>query len=290
MSLPSFAELKNSTNRHTSHLNELMSVQFYEYLRRSRVGKNPKCDENDDGDYCAADGYLMLIDVWWLLRRRFVTEPPFALSELDLSKTYVWLSNGSHGSWKTFPSDITLKLTELQTHPRALELFGPEATICTDKQSSIEIRLFKRVGKGARGKIVPLSIDQLRKNEYSFAVELLESSTTYYIHPTEPILAFASAVGGGNAVNGNVPTIPGLTPYLYLALVCSDVSGGGLLVMRQLAILCDTLHVRFILLSALSHVIWYYYKQFGARPINRHGQLVDVHAYERHRPVPRRSV
>ena len=166
MSLPSFAELKNSNNRHHALLDELMSVQFYEYLRRSRAGKNPKCDDDgddgDDGDYCATDGYLMLIDVWWLLQKRFVTGSPFALSQVDMSNTYVMLSNASQGSWKTFPTDITFKLAELQTHPRALELFGPEATICTDKQSSIEIRLFKRVGKIANGKIVPLSIDQLR--------------------------------------------------------------------------------------------------------------------------------
>jgi hypothetical protein len=241
-----------------------MSLHFYEYLRRSHVGKNPKCDEDRTNKYCERDGYLMVIDSWQIARSAFDFSHLKPLSLL--------------GEWIEFLSDIHLKLFELQQHPRALQLFGPGSILC----NNINIELFKH----ERGKVVRMTIQDLEKSKYSFVIELLQCSTLYYIHPTDPIIAFASIVDKNNTYPHEIPLIPSLTPYVYLTLVCSGVQGGGRVAMQQLATLCNALRIRFILLAALSNVIWYYYNQYSARLINRQGQLVNVQPYETSQPIP----
>ena len=233
----------------------LLEIQFYSYLQHSHVGKNPKCDENDDAiDYCQVDGYLMVIDPFSSIFAPTLSDDLMPNDE----------------AWVEFLIPMDLKLTDLQNHSRALELFGPNSGLC----NNIGIRLFKRT----RGQIVRLTVDELR-NRDSFVIELLETSTMYYIHPTKSIVAFAST---------DATVIHNLKGYVYLTLVCSDIAGGGRTAIRQLASFCHLVQARAILLSALSNVVWYYFNKFDAKFINRQGQIIDVSPYAQLQPIPRR--
>lgn len=251
MRTPSLVKLPNYSL--INNADTLLQILFYSYLQRSHVGKNPKCDENDDTfDHCQIDGYLMAID----------TLSP------TLSPTLSDDLMPNDEVWYEFLNHTELKLAELQHHPRALELFGPDSVLC----SNIDIRLFKR----ARGKIVQLTVEELRN---SFVIELLETSTMYYIHHTKPIVVFAST---------DATVIPDLEDYVYLTLVCSGIPGGGRTAIRQLASFCRSVRARAILLSALSNVVWYYFNNFDAKFISRQGRIVDVSPYAQLQPIPRR--
>lgn len=65
--------------------------------------------------------------------------------------------------------------------------------------------------------------------------------------------------------------------YTYLHMICSTVQGGGMLALNRALALSRAEEHRRLVLSAMPHVLFYYYDVFGARFISRKtGEVVDV--------------
>jgi len=164
------------------------------------------------------------------------------------------------------------RVVELQDNKRSAVLSDPDSKLCVfDGTDRIPVELFQYRGK----KVLKRSPETIGSDEYVH--ELLSDSDYFYIHETEPIIAFLKVINNAaEAQRLGLPWKADWSSHAYVPLVCSSAKGGGTIAMQKILEFAAGHGIKTIMLSALSHVAWLYHDKAGAKFINRGGNSIDV--------------
>jgi len=289
--VPPEVAYENDKEGYFAHLDEC--VKLHNFLRDNGVPKFPGCGIEHQGRVqrgtpksveCSADGYKMVIDMQAYADKVFDTA---AVAEVEKAKTLA--SPLEYFGWAIIPTEKSFeeRVAFVQQLSRAQELLSPYTTLCQygdDRQILVEI--FEDVSRKRSVRIIqPRNPLEIAGDEFTH--ELLNTSEFVYFHPTQPGFVWLHRVTSPEQANVlHLPWPPprGEKEYMYLPLICSD-SGGGTALMLLVAKAMACLGIKTLVLSALPHVVWYYYKVYGARFVNMRMQQVNVEAYAGKNPL-----
>lgn len=260
---------------------EELQLDLYQFLCKNNVPKdenccaleNQRCTTKVEGgkknpkSCCGVDGFLMSVQ-------------SDTLDNKLGSETHVTRDPGGgiEPEWGQFDKNMTLqaKLVQLSEIPEK-QLVWKDNRLCTYEsltttgqwvEDTIDFNIYKN------GNL--RNMDDIEEED-KYLSELLLHCSHFFLD--NGLLAFVCIVN-------NIEVAQSLRlpykneevqkPYLYLNLLCSSKLGGGKKMMSKLLTLCRELRVGQIMLAALGHVIWYYYNVYGARFINRNGDIVGI--------------
>ena len=249
-----------------------LCIELHDFLKRNNVPKNPECgqiapldagskrrarDDNIEVE-CSDDGYIMRVDF-----SEFYALGSAALAPLvrpvigGVSNAAARVIKHMSWSWVHFPPDTTLaqRLAELQKYEPL-----NQDDWCVYGANKIPLEIF-RAGR-------PVDASQIQRD--SFTYELLTKSSHVYLSKDGKTIAFATSIeNAADAVKSGLPWVDASAPYLYVDLICSREAGGGIAVMMAVAYLVFYIQVRYVYMSALSHVVFLYARKANAKFIDR---------------------
>jgi len=168
------------------------------------------------------------------------------------------------------------RVVELQDNKRSAVLSDRDSKLCVfDGTGRIPVELFHPNAQYLDGTPVKRNPKDIYSDEYVH--ELLSDSDYFYIHETEPIIAFLKIINNAaEAKRLGLPWKADWSSHAYVPLVCSSAKGGGTIAMKKILEFAAGHNIKTIMLSALSHVAWLYHDKAGAKFIDRGGNSIDV--------------
>ena len=224
------------------------SERLYDWLVETRIPKNLGCGGDRDVD-CAADGYRML------LRLDNSIPPPSP----ELAHQII-----AADGWAQMSGSTAQRLDQLQDLPRARELLGPNSDMCSFVADVLANEIALKFFKTKREREDHISFNPRKvslrelENESEYTLELSHELDYVYLHPSSSGIVFCMHVKTVEQARSHTLPWNGWA-YVYISLICAKTVRGSEL-MAKVKQLAAALGVNTILLSALSHVVFYYMK------------------------------